>query len=359
MTADAVGGVWQYATDLAAEIGNAGHRVTLAVLGPRPSSLQRAEAEAIAGLRLVETDLPLDWLSYGPEPVRAAAEALARLAAECRADIVHCNMPSLAGAADFTVPVLAVTHGCLATWWQAARREPLPQGFRWHHDLTRRGLLSAETVVSPSASYAAIVQHTYDLPTRPLAVHNGRRVLAGKGPSNARLKSAITVGRLWDEVKNARVLDETAQLLDAPFLAVGPLRGPHSEEFSPRHMRALGRLESGELATLLALRPVFVSAAIFEPFGLAALEAAAAGCPLVLSDIATFRELWEGAALFADPADPAACAGAIGSLLEDEAQAASLGRAAAERAARYTPAATARAMERIYAGLLEPAEAAA
>ena len=81
MTADAVGGVWQYATDLAGELGSAGHRVTLALLGPPPSQVQREQAAEIPGLRLIETGLPLDWLSQGPQPVQAAAEEIARIAA--------------------------------------------------------------------------------------------------------------------------------------------------------------------------------------------------------------------------------------------------------------------------------------
>src|SRR5690606_7562193 len=105
--------------------------------------------------------------------------------------------------------------------------------------------------------------------------------------------------------------------------------------------------------------PVFVSAATFEPFGLAVLEAAAAGCALVLSDIPTFRELWDGAAQFADPRDPAAFAAAIEALIEDPERRTALGEAAAARAARFTPAATATAMAGIYGELLLRREAAA
>jgi glycosyltransferase involved in cell wall biosynthesis len=235
----------------------------------------------------------------------------------------------------------------------------LPDEFGWHRDMTREGLAAADTVVAPSAGYAGLVKQSYGLPALPLVVHNGRRPLAEPVATAGKMYAALTVGRLWDEVKNARFLDQVAQRLDVPFLAAGPLRGPHGEEFSLRHLRALGRLESGELATLLALRPVFVSAATFEPFGLAVLEAAAAGCPLVLSDIATFRELWDGAALFVDPADTAGFAGAIQSLIADEDLAAAMGKAAATRAGRYTPAATARRMEQIYARALAPAEVAA
>jgi glycosyltransferase involved in cell wall biosynthesis len=60
---------------------------------------------------------------------------------------------------------------------------------------------------------------------------------------------------------------------------------------------------------------IFASSALYEPFGLTVLEAAQARCALVLSDIPTFRELWDGAALFAPArdarafaeADPEAC----------------------------------------------------
>lgn len=359
MTADAVGGVWQYATDLSAELAAAGHRVTLAVLGPAPSSAARKRANAIHGVRLVETALPLDWLSSGPEPVSRAAEAIAALAAAERADLVHCNSPALAGAASFPAPVIAVSHGCVATWWQAARTEPLAPDFHWHRDMTRQGLLAAETVVAPSASHAEIVQRVYELPEGPLVVHNGRPAAGRPLAGGVSLRSALTVGRLWDDVKGARVLDDVAARLDIPFLAAGALRGPHGEEFTPRHLRVLGQLDGNELPALLGLRPVFASAATFEPFGLAVLEAASAGCALVLSDIPTFRELWDGAAIFVPPSDAAGFAEAIGSVVDDPPRRRALGEAAAQRASRFTPGATARAMTAIYRSVLQPAEAAA
>lgn len=43
---------------------------------------------------------------------------------------------------------------------------------------------------------------------------------------------------------------------------------------------------------------IYVHPALCEPFGLAVVEAAQAGCALVLSEIAPLRENWEGAALF-------------------------------------------------------------
>jgi len=410
MTADAVGGVWQYATDLCAVLGAAGHRVTLAVLGPAPSEEQRREAARIEGLSLVETALPLDWLSARPEPIEQAARDLAELARQERVDLVHCNMPTLAGAAAFPAPLVAVTHGCVATWWQAARDGPLPPTFEWHKRMMARGLSAADAVVAPSAAYAEMIRRTYALPAAPLVVHNGRRArgvdggdaadaggdaaaertatvldaeaappgeraivagspAAGRGsdaansalpwsgaarsasvaPGAEPLHAALTVGRLWDPVKQAALLDRVAAGLSLPFLAAGACTGPHGEHFAPAHLQALGQVDGAALGALLARRPMFVSAATFEPFGLAVLEAAQAGCALVLSDIASFRELWDGAAIFVPPGEAGAFAAAIERIAAEPALRAELGAAAAARAARYTPEASGAAMMRLYA----------
>jgi len=77
---------------------------------------------------------------------------------------------------------------------------------------------------------------------------------------------------------------------------------------------------------------VFASAARYEPFGLAVLEAAQAGCALVLSDIPSFRELWDGAAVFVAPGDEE---GWVSALIAAQADPA-LGTAARARAAHYT-----------------------
>jgi glycosyltransferase involved in cell wall biosynthesis len=109
---------------------------------------------------------------------------------------------------------------------------------------------------------------------------------------------------------------------------------------------------------------IFASAALYEPFGLTVLEAAQAGCALVLSDIPTFRELWDGAALFAPARDPSAFAETIQALLDDQDRADQLAQAAAERARRYSVAAMVRGVLDVYGalrplGLAAPEEEAA
>ncbi|MBW8842038.1 MAG: glycosyltransferase family 4 protein [Sphingomonadales bacterium] len=247
---------------------------------------------------------------------------------------------------------MAVAHGCLATWWSATKLgEPLPESYRWHRQLTGEGLRSATRVVAPSRSYARHVARAYGLSKTPMAVYNGRRQLAS-GPAVGH-DFAFTVGRLWDEAKRTSLLDQTAGLLPIPFHAAGPVTGPHGETVACDNLHTLGALDEASVGRWLSRRPVFVSAACFEPFGLAVLEAAAAGCPLVLSDIPTFRELWDGAAVFAEDDSPQAFAWAIDALIADPPFRRALGAAAAARAANYTVEAMGGAMQRVYAAALD------
>lgn len=358
MTTDTVGGVWQYSIELATGLAAHGYRTTLATLGPPPTPVQRRAAADVPQVTLVETALPLDWLSDNPASVEQAARQLAEMAKNLRADCIHLNTPALAGAALWPAPVVTVAHGCIATWWQAVRCTPLDARFTWHRDLVRRGLLAADAVLAPSRAYAEDLCRTYNLPLTPAVVNNGRRTGA-YDKQHPLAPEAVTVGRLWDEAKNVCILDQAAALTPTPIIAAGAARGPHDEEFKPEHLRLAGHLSDGELAQLLTDRPIFVSAAKFEPFGLAVLEAAAAGCALVLSDIPTFRELWEGVATFVSPNHARGFADAIDGLAADQARREELGMQAAERAARYTPEACAAGTAAIHDKSLARKEVAA
>ncbi|MDB5446096.1 MAG: glycosyltransferase, partial [Phenylobacterium sp.] len=128
----------------------------------------------------------------------------------------------------------------------------------------------------------------------------------------------------------------------------GPLQGPQGAPVALRHAQALGRLAPKAIAAWLARAPIYASAALYEPFGLGVLEAAQAGCALVLSDIPTFRELWDGAAVFAEPDEPRAFAGVCRELLADTLRRESLSREARARAARYSADAMTAGMLAIY-----------
>ena len=335
MTADAVGGVWQYATELASGLTRHGVETMLVVLGPSPDPAQCAAAAGLPGVTLIDTGLPLDWLSDAASTREAAAQ-VAAIARREHADIVHLNSPALAADQAFSAPVLGAAHGCLSTWWQAARPgEAMDPALRWHEDAMARGLRACDRVIAPSASYADLLRRHYRLPTAPQPIHNGRTPppAIGTPPQD---DCAFTAGRLWDEVKNTGTLDDAAGRLPFPFHAAGSITAPHGATTETRHLNLLGQLDAASLARRLARRPVFVSAAIFEPFGLAVLEAAAWGCPLVLSDIPTFRELWDGAAVFVPPHDAEGFAAAITETVQDLPLRSTLGDAARQRALRYS-----------------------
>ena len=348
MTTDAVGGVWTYALDLAEGLGRAGVATTLVVLGPSPSLVQRQAAEAIPGLELVATGLPLDWTAREPADVLETAAAVRGLARGRRADVVHLNSPALAAIGGFTAPVVGACHSCLATWWSAVKDGPLADDFRWRARLLWQGLQACDALIAPTRAFALETARTYDVPA-PHPIWNGRAL--GRPGTFPRQPIAFTSGRLWDEGKNATVADAAAARMTAPVHAAGPLRGPNGADVDLPHLRTLGPLAPDEVAAWLQRSAVFVSTALYEPFGLGVLEAAQAGCALVLSDIPTFHELWDEAAVFVDPSDAAGFARACDAFIADPAERAAWGRRARVRAARYSVEAMCEATLELYARL--------
>jgi glycosyltransferase involved in cell wall biosynthesis len=92
----------------------------------------------------------------------------------------------------------------------------------------------------------------------------------------------------------------------------------------------------------------------YEPFGLSVLEAALAGCALVLGDIPSLREVWGDAALFVAPEDRDGLAGALEWLMSRPAERERLAARARERALTFSPRRMARAYLHLYATLAHP-----
>lgn len=336
MTLDAVGGVWRYALDLAGGLGEAGIDVLLVGFGPKPRPDRLVEIERLARASLVWIDEPLDWMVSDATALTGVAPALERLAADWRPDLIHLNLPSQAVGLQVSCPVVAATHSCLATWWRAVRSgAPLPAPWLWQRRLTSEGLARAARVLAPSASHAAATRAAYGDVASIHVVHNASPAVSV--PTSQRQPVVLSAGRWWDEGKGAAVMDEAAALSPWPVLMAGGIAGPDSLCPPPVHALALGDLPPATLTALMTRAAIFASPSLYEPFGLAVLEAAQRGAALVLSDIPTFRELWSGAALFVPPGEPAALAAAITRLAGDEGERAQLAGAALRRAADFSP----------------------
>lgn len=344
MTLDAVGGVWQYSLGLAEQLTRVGDAVVLAGLGPGPSPLMRADAERVAPLTWLST--PPDWLARGPDDLAPLSLELAELVRTHAIDLVHLNAPAQAASLSLACPVVVVSHSCVPTWFRAVHGSPPSGDWGWHLDCNRRGLKAADLVIALSASHASALADCYGPVPNLRVVHNA--VVAGTRPAPRR-DTVFAVGRWWDEGKNGSCLDDAAAGSAWPVLAAGPTAGPNGQTAHLRHACGLGPIPNSETRALMSTCGIFVSPSLYEPFGLAALEAAIAATPLLLADIPTYRELWDGAALFFPPRDPAALRGAIAELAASPRMRSRLGAAARQRAERFSPGRQLASMRMAYA----------
>ncbi|TPL12380.1 glycosyltransferase family 4 protein [Mesorhizobium sp. B2-4-14] len=343
MTTDAVGGVWQYSLDLSRELAAAGNSVVLAGLGPPPSAEQAEEARSFAALEWLKT--PPDWMTHDQCDLDQLPEELRELARVYAIDLIHLNAPAQAAGLDLPCPVVAVSHSCVVTWLHAVRGEAVANDWAWQRDRNRAGLDRADAVVAPSRSHADMLEICYGPIPRLSVVYNS----AAPGPATEHRETFVfAAARWWDEGKNAAVLDGAAAIAEWPFFAAGPLDGPEGQNARLQHCVSLGPIPHEEVRRLMARAGIFVSTSHYEPFGLAALEAAMAGTPLVLADIGTYREIWNGAALFFDARDQHALAGCIARLVHDDVLRRQLGQRAARRARKFSPRSQATAMREIH-----------
>jgi glycosyltransferase involved in cell wall biosynthesis len=356
LVADCIGGVWQYSIELAAGLAAHGVGTVLAVAGPRPDVARRSEAEAIPGLRLELLDADLDWQAEDERGLTALRAQLIELATASDVDLVHLNGAAL-GDLPLAQAVVATQHSCLATWWQATRPgQALPRRWRWHRERMASGLAAAAAVIVPSVAFADQLRQAYGPRIAVDVVQNGR-ALRSRIAAPRRLAAVLTAGRLWDEAKNVRTLDAAAAGMRWPVLAAGPTRGPDGQHVRLDHLVALGTLDGAALEDRMRRSAVFASLAVYEPFGLAVLEAALAGCALVLSDIPTFRDLWDDAALLVPADDPEAARDALNRLVAAPDLRQQLGRWAQSRADAYSSEACVRGTLAVYRRVLEQAAA--
>lgn len=334
ISTDCAGGVWDYTAQLAAGLVSLGHDVRVAVVG-------RPGAERIGsmpeGVDLVTADYPLEWMPGASErDVEDAGDWLANAARDWRADVAHLNQLAYA-AHDFDAPTLVVVHSDVLSWFAEVRGTPAPAEWADYARWVRAGLAAADAVAAPSAYQSRLALRHYGRAADHV-VHNGVR--APGEPHRRNRPMVVSAGRAWDEGKGMAVLDGAAGLLkgEAPEVHVlGETVGPHGQRFSPENLRAHGRLPRASVDDWLSRASIYVGASLYEPFGLAPLEAALRGAALVLSDIPSFRELWDGCARFFPPGDQAALAELLDELSPDLPASGEMGLAAREHALeRYT-----------------------
>jgi glycogen synthase len=329
MTADAVGGVWTHALELARGLAEAGTEVMLVVIGPEPSADQRDEAIAIPGLVLLVPKLALEWQDRAGPLGEEARRRLLGFEEAFRPDLVHCNGFREA-AAGFRAPVVVAAHSCVRTWWTACQGGELPVEWAAYEQGAKAGLAAAATVVAPTSAFLAEFRSAWGPLPSSRVIANGVDLNLPAPPR--RRPVILAAGRLWDEAKNAAALARVAPELPWPVLMAG--------EAPPGGLvgsvRCLGRLGRPELHRQMAGAAIFASPARYEPFGLAALEAARAGCALVLGNLPSLVEVWGDAARFVPPDDAQALRRTLLDLIEDQDALLGLQQAAWQRARAFS-----------------------
>ncbi|HYP18968.1 MAG TPA: glycosyltransferase family 4 protein [Chloroflexia bacterium] len=333
MTADSIGGVWNYSLQLANALTPYDVEVHLATMGAPLTLAQRTEALAIPNLTLYESAYKLEWMEDPWADVAAAGEWLLGLERGLQPDLAHLNGYAH-GALAWHAPVLVVGHSCSLSWWEAVHGEPAPPAWDRYRAEVRRGLQSAHMVAAPSRAMLDSLERHYGPLPNPTVIYNGRD--ASLFAPATKEPFVLTVGRLWDEGKNVAAVRDAATGLAWPVYVAGEDKHPQGGHVSLGDLQPVGRLSSRELAGWYGRASIYALPARYEPFGLSALEAGLAGCALVLGDIPSLREIWGEAALFVAPGDTGALRGALDSLTEDAALRNDMAARARRRAMGYT-----------------------
>ncbi len=367
MTADTCGGVWTQATELCRGLSERGHRVTLATSGGLPTDDQRTALDGLPGVNLHATAFKLEWQPDAAADVHAFGDMLETLCAQVRPDVVHLN-EFAHGARRFAVadrrrasrpvPKLVVGHSDVCSWHAAVRG--CEAGPEW--DAYRRsvaaGLRAADAVAAPTAWMLGQLEQRFGPLPSPRVIPNGLS-LANKASGGASAPRAgdvapgthggltphrsprphvFAAGRYWDAGKNLAALAEIAPRLDVPVRLAG-LPSPDGTVDPPAGVTFLGRLNAGEMTAAYRDAAVYCLPAKYEPFGLTPLEAARAGCALVLGDTPSLREVWGDAAVYVNPDDRDALSDGLHHVLKHGGELADRALAAVERSTRYTRAA--------------------
>jgi glycosyltransferase involved in cell wall biosynthesis len=345
LTTDTVGGVWDYTVTLARQLDAQGCEVLVAAIGePRDERLARIPA----GVQVTWRSYRLEWMQGAADDVAGAAKWLRELAQLWAADVAHLNQLAYA-AFGFPCPVVTAVHSDVLSWWTHIHGAEAPPEWAAYARWVSDGIRASDAVVTPTQYQSALLWRHYGLHATRV-IHNGVETGDEEPPAKGE-PLVLCVGRAWDEGKGVDLLDQAVGMLGAdapPVHLLGETVAPHGSVFEARHLAMHGRVERAEVDAWMRRATVYVAPSRYEPFGLAPLEAALHGCALVLSDIGTFGELWNGCADFFPGGDAEALASVLRRVVHDPARVQRLAEGARKRALRRY---TARRMAEEYVAL--------
>jgi len=343
LTTDLVGGVWDFCLVLARALDA---RVTVLALGEETTA--HADAAVQAGADIVFAPLKLEWMRDADADVARTGEVVARLAQQIGVDFVHANQFA---AVVPNAPTVLTLHSDVLSWrrWTLGASEAPPE-WNSYAALVKQALKTADRVVGVSSFLANQVHDLYGCRREIEVIHNGWP--ASIAPAR-RERFTLLAGRAWDAAKNIQLAARAAHGWNpGPVFVAGNQRHPESGAAMPidSPLQPLGHLAIDELQAWLSRASIYLSPARYDPFGLLPLQAALNGAALLLSDIPSYRELWDGVACFFHSDDPDDLRWRWQRLLDNRVQIDALAAGARARALeRYSVERMADAYARVYA----------
>jgi glycosyltransferase involved in cell wall biosynthesis len=276
-----------------------GHKVTLVSFGKTPTAAQSAWV-AHERLTYYPTVFPLEWMQDSHAGITESARYLERIIRRSQPDVLHFSQYCY-GALQCDAPKLVVAHSDVVSWWNAVHETAPPQSpwIERYTALVSRGLRCADAVVTPSGWMLNTLGQYYELPSRCSVIYNGRST-ALFSSSARKTECVLSVGRLWDEGKQVKLL--LARNQSVPVRIAGCVDHPDKTLPSDNQLRQddrfRGEQDEAQMRALYAEASTYAATSRYEPFGLAPVEAALSRCALIANDIPVFRELWGDAAFY-------------------------------------------------------------
>jgi glycosyltransferase involved in cell wall biosynthesis len=350
MTADTIGGVWTYAMSLCRALQKYNIEIHLMTMGDNPSEQQLDEVGTLKNLHLYSSAYKLEWMEAPWDDVREAGEWIRKVYNKVQPDILHFNnYGQVSGLWD--CPVVTVFHSCVQTWWEAVKKDSLPQEWKKYRETVQKALLASDVLIAPTQSILNEAQKAYGKTGFSKVIYNGSNSRVYK--SQKKEPFILTAGRIWDEAKNISLLSRIAKHLKWPVYVAGTDNYQFkSEEQEFQNIFFLGQLPPEELQQMMLKAALFVMPAKYEPFGLAVLEAARAGCTLALGNIGTLNEIWADTAMYFDPNKEEEVLKVLQQLIEDKELRDQLTKKSMKRAEIFTEEAMASNYFEVYKNLI-------
>ena len=339
-TVQAITGVQRYAWELLRALARAGRgRLRILLVSPagaHPDAAGLLEAAMAEGVELLadgsRMPAPLWTQVRLPAIARRAGAQLVWSPANIgplrvRRQVVSIHDASVFVGPEWFSPAFRVYYRALLPRIGRRAQRIIAPSEAARSDLARHGVAPAERidVVHPGISP---VFHPAADPSRWEAE---RPYVLSVGSRDPR-KNWKTLLEAWS------MLPERARSGRQLILAGGGARAFAKNELGPLPpgTKLLGRVPEEDLPGLYAASDLLAFPSLYEGFGLPPLEAMACGVPAVVSGAPSLREVCGDAALYHDPLDARALAGAIEASLCDPSLREELRRAGRLRALRYT-----------------------